>query len=156
MDKKLLYSIAGIAAIIAGSVVYLLFANKPAQVDTSTIPSQAVAEPSVANTPVAQPGAYVDYSQGGVQSTPGKKLLFFYAPWCPQCRDLDADIKKSGVPTGVTIFKVDYDSRQDLRTQYGVTIQTTIVRVNDDGSLVKKYVAYNQPTLDAVIKNLLP
>jgi len=60
------------------------------------------------------------------------------------------------VPDGVTIFKTDYDSNQALRQKYGVTIQTTLVKIDDDGKLVKKYVAYDEPTLESLTKNLLP
>ncbi|QQG50265.1 MAG: thioredoxin family protein [Candidatus Berkelbacteria bacterium] len=108
-------------------------------------------DPSVAKTP----GAYVDYSDSVIASTSGTKILFFHAPWCPQCRTLDADIRKSNVPAGVTIIKTDYDTNQALRQKYGVTIQTTLVRVDDAGNLVKKYVAYDEPTFAAVSSNLL-
>lgn len=155
MDRKLIYGIVAIATVITASVLYLLFTNKTTKMDTPAVNERMMSDAPVASN-TATPGAYVDYSQAAMQSAHSTKLLFFYAPWCPQCRQLDADIKKNGVPTDVTIFKVDYDSRQDLRMQYGVTIQTTIVRVSNDGTLVKKYVAHDQPTLAAVIKNLLP
>lgn len=103
----------------------------------------------------AAAGAYVDYSSELLESTPGEKLLFFHAPWCSQCQALDADIAANGVPDGVTIFKVDYDSNQDLRQEYGVTIQTTVVKVDDDGEKVDSYVAYEEPTLDNVVAALL-
>ncbi len=99
---------------------------------------------------------YVTYSDDIVAKTSGTKILFFHAPWCPQCRALEASIKAGTIPTGVTIIKVDYDSHQALRQQYGVTIQTTLVKVDDTGNLIKKYVAYDEPTLSAVSQNLLP
>jgi thiol-disulfide isomerase/thioredoxin len=103
----------------------------------------------------SQAGSYVDYSPELVSSTPGEKLLFFHAPWCPQCQELDADIEESGVPDGVTVFKVDYDSNQDLREKYGVTIQTTVVKVDDQGEAVESYVAYEEPTFENVSDALL-
>jgi thiol-disulfide isomerase/thioredoxin len=102
-----------------------------------------------------QPGEYVEYSSDLVASTPGEKLLFFHAPWCPQCQELEADIESSELPEGVTIFKVDYDSNQDLRQEYGVTIQTTMVKVDDDGGKVDSYVAYEEPTFASVRSALL-
>jgi hypothetical protein len=36
-----------------------------------------------------------------------------------------------------------------------VTLQTPIVKVDDSGSLIQKYVAYDEPTLASVIKNTL-
>jgi thiol-disulfide isomerase/thioredoxin len=103
----------------------------------------------------AQAGSYVDYSPELVSSTPGDKLLFFHAPWCPQCEELDADIQEAGVPDGVTVFKVDYDSNQDLREKYGVTIQTTVVKVDDQGEAIESYVAYEEPTFANVSDALL-
>jgi len=102
-----------------------------------------------------QAGQYVDYSPELVASTPGDKLLFFHADWCSQCVSLEGDIEASGVPDGVTIFKVDYDSNQDLRQEYGVTIQTTVVKVDDNGDKIDSYVAYEDPTLDNVTAALL-
>lgn len=103
----------------------------------------------------SQPGQYVDYSPELVASTKGDKLLFFHADWCSQCQALEEDIETSGVPDGVTIFKVDYDSNQDLRQEYGVTLQTTMVKVDDDGEKIDSYVAYEEPTLDSVTAALL-
>jgi thiol-disulfide isomerase/thioredoxin len=103
----------------------------------------------------AESGQYLDYSPELVASTPGDKLLFFHAPWCSQCVELEGDIEASGVPDGVTVFKVDYDSNQDLRKKYGVTIQTTIVKVDDNGEKVDSYVAYEEPTFDSVSAALL-
>jgi len=101
-------------------------------------------------------GQYVTYSPDIITNTPGTKILFFHAPWCPQCRMLDADITKTELPDNLTIIKVDYDSNQALRQEYGVTLQTTLVMVDDDGKLIKKYVAYNEPSYDVAIKeNLL-
>ena len=103
----------------------------------------------------SQPGQYVDYSPELVASTPGDKLLFFHAPWCSQCQALEDDIEASGVPDGVTIFKVDYDSNQDLRQKCGVTLQTTMVKVDDNGEKIDSYVAYEEPTLASVTAALL-
>lgn len=100
-------------------------------------------------------GSYVAYSAEAVASANGQKVLFFHAPWCPQCRQLDKSITEGVVPAGVTIYKVDYDSNQELRQRYGVTIQTTLVLLDKDGNEAKKYVAYDEPNLTAVVDNLL-
>lgn len=98
----------------------------------------------------AAPGAYVDYSDAALAAAEGTSVLFFHAPWCPQCRALEEDILAAGVPDGVTILKVDFDSRQDLRQQYGVTLQTTMVVVDDEGEKTALHVAYDEPTVAAV------
>lgn len=99
---------------------------------------------------------YVVYSEDLLtDETLGTKVLFFHAPWCPQCRELDASIQAGDIPNGVTIIKVDYDSNQKLRARYGVTIQTSLVRIDAAGNLVKKYVAYDEPSLASLVENLL-
>ena len=81
-------------------------------------------------------------------------MLFFHASWCPQCRALEEDIEANGVPDGITVLKVDYDSRQDLRQQYDVRQQTTLVVVDGSGARVDSFVPYDEPTLSAGLAGL--
>lgn len=141
------------------SVAYLLFlspdktkAPSRSENRAQTQPRERISSPPAEGTPAAIKGTYIEYSDGIIASTKGEKLLFFHAPWCPQCRAIEADIKDGGVPDNTTIIKVDYDSSQGLRQKYGVTIQTTIIRVDDSGNPLKKFVAYDEPTLASVIK----
>jgi thiol-disulfide isomerase/thioredoxin len=156
-----LFIILGIIAVVVAAMLYVLLqpqqASTPSdnantgsgeQAGDSTEPANngTVTEPSTAT-----PGRYEDYNEAAFNQTEGRRVLFFHAPWCPQCRALDASIKAGTVPSGVTIFKTDYDSNQELRQKYGVTIQTTLVEVDENGNEVKKYVAYDEPTFDAVM-----
>jgi thiol-disulfide isomerase/thioredoxin len=96
-------------------------------------------------------GAYLDYEDGAIEATAGPKALFFHATWCPKCRALDEDLKAQGAPDGLTVFKVDYDSRTDLRQQYGVTLQTTIVFVDDGGEKISSVVLYDDPSVESLV-----
>jgi thiol-disulfide isomerase/thioredoxin len=96
-------------------------------------------------------GAYLDYEDGAIEATAGRKALFFHATWCPKCRALDDDLKTQGAPDGLTVFKVDYDSRTDLRQQYGVTLQTTIVFVDDAGEKISSVVLYDDPSVESLV-----
>lgn len=98
-----------------------------------------------------QAGAYVEYRDGIIAETAGTKVLFFHAPWCPQCRALEESILEGDIPDDLTIIKADFDSETELRQQYGVTIQTTIVYVDDDGALLASEVLYSDTTLDALV-----
>lgn len=112
--------------------------------------------PSIAKSaPVAVPGVYAAYEESLVTNANGPVLLFFHAPWCPQCRAIDQDINTQGLPDGVTVLKIDYDSNNELRKRYGVTLQTTFIKVDTAGNQIAKYVAYNEPTFDSVKANLL-
>jgi hypothetical protein len=43
------------------------------------------------------------------------------------------------IPAGITILKTDYDSETELKKKYGVTTQHTLVQVDKDGNLIKKW-----------------
>ena len=151
MKNKVIISLLALVVVGIGAV-YFIQSNKVATEsdDNQTSSSNSeVAAPSNSNA-----GVYTDYSEETLAAANGTKVLFFHAPWCPQCRQLDADIKDGGIPENTTILKVDYDSNQALRQKYGVTIQTTFVTVDENGNLIKKYVSYEKPTLDNVISNL--
>jgi thiol-disulfide isomerase/thioredoxin len=94
------------------------------------------AEPAVA------PGQYVDwadYDADRAAYADSDVVLFFHAPWCPTCRATEASIDADGVPDGLTLVKVDFDSATELRQKYGVTYQHTYVQVDPDGTALKKW-----------------
>jgi thiol-disulfide isomerase/thioredoxin len=157
MNKKPLSIALVILVVIAIGVVYLLASdNARVAKDNMASTDRQSSETTPQSTDVSNStGAYTDYDENVIASTKGTKILFFHAPWCPQCRDLEADIKAKGVPGGVTIIKVDYDTNQVLRKKYSVPLQTTLVLVDDNGELVKKFVAYDEPTVEAIKNNLL-
>jgi thiol-disulfide isomerase/thioredoxin len=159
MNKRVGFIAVVVMLLIGGSIAYLVFTSEP-DGQSRRAPTQSADSPTdmgrpTESEPVSTPGEYVDYREGIIAETGGTVLLFFHAPWCPQCRALESDIKTEGVPEGVTIVKVDYDSNQKLRQEYGVTIQTTVVKVDKGGKLVEKFVAYDDPSLAAVAKELL-
>ena len=88
---------------------------------------------------------YVDYSPDAIaQATAdGKRpVLFFHASWCPTCKALENDLQAGGLdqlPEDVVVIKTDYDSATELRQQYGVTLQHTLVQVDADGNEVAKW-----------------
>lgn len=148
-----------LVALAIGGVLYLRSSQEAErqneQMSQKQQSSSDIDEAAMAETNDKKAGAYVGYLQPAVDSASGRRVLFFHAPWCPQCRMIEADIKDSTIPSGVTIFKVDYDTNQELRAEYGVTLQTTFVEIDSDGELVNKYVAYNEPTFDSLKENLL-
>ena len=123
---------------------------------TATVDDQAVtvddgtAEPTVTES---QP-SYTTYSPSVLETTTGTRLLFFTAPWSPECQLLDESIKAGPIPDGVTIIAVDYDSNPELRQQYGVVMQSTVVKIDADGNKVDSFVAYKDPTLSRVLTEL--
>ncbi len=87
-------------------------------------------------------GSYESYAPEKVMlAKEGDVVLFFHASWCPSCRSLNSNLEESmsAIPEGVTILKVDYDQSADLKKKYGVTSQHTLVQVDMDGNLIKKW-----------------
>jgi thiol-disulfide isomerase/thioredoxin len=152
--KKPIYIILFIFLLIFGLAGFLVWQSSDSVV-TNTGSTLDSPQPSSQDSTNQVQGRYIDYSPGIIEKTEGTKILFFHAPWCPQCRDLEADIVQSGLPEGVTVVKVDYDTNQELRRTYDVTLQTTLVLVDDNGALVKKFVAYQEPTVASLKSNLL-
>lgn len=120
--------------------------------ETSSAPSSTGAvveenEPSpvpapAPSAPVAVAGSYEAYTPDKIaRAENGDVVLFFHAGWCPSCRGLNADIEASrgDIPDGLTILKLNYDTETALKKKYGVTTQHTLVQVDKDGNLIKKW-----------------
>lgn len=156
MPTKLRIVVVALIAVLVAGGVYLFVTGDKREPEKSIAdtPQATVTQPQT--TPQSkEAGRYIAYSPDAVAKSSGQRILFFHASWCPQCRQLETSIKAGEIPDGVIIFKVDYDSNQKLRQQYGVTIQTTLVLLDEKGNEMKKYVAYDHPSLDAIVKNLL-
>ena len=104
------------------------------------MPSTATTD-SAAQT--ASSGAWID--QATYEANPqryhdaGNVVLFFNAAWCPTCREAVANLDANGVPAGLTVVSVDYDSASQLKREYGVTVQHTFVQVDSSGAQQTKF-----------------
>ena len=102
-------------------------------------------------------GSYESYTPEKISmaSDSHNVVLFFRAGWCPSCKTLDADIKSNldKIPNNLTILDVNYDNSSDLKKKYGVTYQHTLVQVDKDGNIIKKWSgSQNLSSLVAEIK----
>lgn len=154
MKKNIPIIVAVVAAAIFGGII-LLDKDTVAPTNSSAAPSTKTTNQTNNTSLDSTAGRYLNYSEPALSNATGTKILFFHAPWCPQCRALEESINIGVIPRNVNIYKVDYDSSGDLKKKYGVTLQTTLVKIDEEGNLVKKFVAYDNPTLDSVKSNLL-
>ena len=100
-------------------------------------------------------GSYEAYGAEKIaMAETGDVVIFFHASWCPSCRSLNASIEGSmaEIPEGVTILKTDYDKETELKKKYGVTTQHTLVQVDKDGNLIKKW--SGSPDLAAIVSQI--
>lgn len=168
MNKRALIITA--VSVIAFASAGLVYASSKQDQEAEPVNSTSVASETSNTTPVddtvKEPstdssdaseiaGRYVDYSESLVAETGfDTTILFFHAPWCPDCRAFDKSISSAQIPDSTQILKVDYDSSKDLRQRYGVTVQTTFVSVDSAGEAKQKWVGYGkETTLDAVLEN---
>jgi thiol-disulfide isomerase/thioredoxin len=160
--KKIWVVIAIIAVLVGAAIVYVASRDGDMPYSQNQQSSTKQGDDRDGKSNSEQPtegskqthGQYIDYSEELLASTEGRKWIFFHAPWCPQCRALEADIVEKGVPQGLTIFKIDYDTSTAERQKYGVTLQTTVVEVDDNSNETAKFVAYDDPSLAAVLSAL--
>jgi len=100
-------------------------------------------------------GTYETYAPEKISQTEDKNIvLFFRASWCPTCRTLDADIKTnlSSIPSDLVILDVDYDNSSNLKKKYSITYQHTLVQIDKEGNLIKKW--SGSPTLTALVTEI--
>lgn len=152
--KKTLITI-GVAILLIGGLVAAvtlkpLGSGSPSPDGTTATQNET---PSATDVPL-QSGRYTDYapslvSDAGYTDT----ILFFHAPWCPECRAFEQAILEANIPDGVQILKVDYDSSSDLKSKYGVTLQSTFVKVDQDGDKISLWVGYGkQKSIDLILE----
>lgn len=163
MNRQVLAIVGVILALIASSTLYLLLTPREAATpirenetaDTSNTATKSTQSEKNESQLSSSPATYVNYTSTQFSEDTGTKLLFFHANWCPQCRTLDSDIQANlDQLEDITIYKVDYDTELDLRKKYSVTQQTTIIKTDGAGTELDSFVAYDNPSLASIRKNL--
>ncbi len=108
----------------------------------------------------ADSARYVEYSKATLDSAANnRRVLFFYASWCPICKPADADLKanSSKIPSDVTVIRVNYNDpetdqeEKDLAKKYGITYQHTFVQIDSQGKEVTKW---NGGKTDELLANI--
>lgn len=110
-------------------------------------PSGASGQDNMMGDEMAQ-SRYVKYSKAALDaSTNTRRVLFFYANWCPTCRPADANFSdnKDRIPEDVTLIRVNYNDSEtdqqekDLAKKYGITYQHTYVQIDASGKEITKW-----------------
>ncbi len=108
--------------------------------EESARPSEAMEQ---SEDTMAAEGAWID--QATYEADPatyhdaGDVVLFFAADWCPSCQASVKSLERDGVPAGLTVVRVDYDTQTELKRVHGVTIQHTYVQVDESGEALAKW-----------------
>lgn len=108
----------------------------------------SVTIPPVAQEVTKDTTRYVVYSpQNLLDAKNSKRVLFFYASWCPTCIPADADFRQNAtvIPEGVTVIRVNYNdpetdaSEKELAEKYQITYQHTFVQIDENDKVVSKW-----------------
>jgi thiol-disulfide isomerase/thioredoxin len=103
---------------------------------------------------------YVAYSPEVFDaSADQRRVLFFYASWCPTCRPADADFQEqaNSIPSDVKLIRVNYNDpetdqkEKDLADTYGVTYQHTFVQIDEQGNEIT---IWNGGQMDELLTNI--
>lgn len=130
----------------------------PVETTQRTVPVTVPATES--NSETLETGQYLLFSPETLASTANtRRVLFFYASWCPICRPADADFQKNvdRLPADVTLIRVNYNdddtdqAEKDLAQQYGVTYQHTFVQIDGQGNEIAKW---NGGQTNELLRNL--
>lgn len=149
--------IIGVVVLLALVLVFSGFNNEDSQEVVNNQENNTVSENSDVNNDSASEnddseqldsasGLYAEYASNLTQYEGKDIILFFKADWCPSCRVLDSNIKDnlSDIPEDVVILELDYDTETELKKKYGVTTQHTLVQVDTNGEMIKKWSGGNR------------
>ncbi len=91
---------------------------------------------------------YIEYSRQAFDQAKGsRRVLYFYASWCPTCRIADPDLSTNSnkFPEDVIVLRVNYNDpdtdqeEKDLAKKYAITYQHTFVQIDGSGNEVTKW-----------------
>ncbi|MBI5414141.1 thioredoxin family protein [Candidatus Peregrinibacteria bacterium] len=98
---------------------------------------------------------FANFTQERYSELLGKKPLaiFFHASWCSTCAQLTKEINKdlANFPKGTTILKADYDTETNLKKDYGIVMQATIVVIDKNGKVTQTLAAPSMAELQKAI-----
>ncbi len=103
---------------------------------------------------------YIEYSKSNLENASDKRrVLFFYASWCPTCRPTDENIKSNvnKIPEDLVVIRVNYndpdteEAEKDLAKKYNITYQHTFVQIDENGNEITKW---NGGQIEEILQNI--
>lgn len=107
----------------------------------ATLAAMAASPGFAAEPPTAKVTSYEGDAALDALAAQGPTVVYFYAAWCPECRDLAKELKArwSEVRPTLTLVIADYDKDKTLKSRFGVTYQDTFVLLDKAGKPIKTW-----------------
>lgn len=139
--------IIGIIILVVGAGAYF-FTQKTTQQQNTTVEQDSMSKDDAILQDSTNTGRYVTYTKQALESAANKRrVIYFYANWCPICKPADVDFQKNAnkIPEDVVVIRVNYNDsdtdqeEKDLATKYGITYQHTYVQIDEQGNVITKW-----------------
>lgn len=166
MNKNLIIAVVVGVVVLGGLGMFLMNQNQSKDIsDNLTKESNKMMEKesSTGNdgtVMMEKSGKYIEFSNQAVEDNSSKRrVLFFYANWCPTCRPANANFasQTDQIPEDVTVIRVNYndtetdEAEKALAKKYNVTYQHTFVQIDERGNELTKW---NGGQMEELLKNL--
>ncbi len=147
MSKNIVITLV-IIAVVLGGYLYNNNSKVMDQPDTVVKTETKMMDETVKQDDVMLSKQYIPYTKEALESSKGtRRVLFFYASWCPTCIPANVDFEKnlSMLPSDVIVIRVNYNDpdtdadEKALATKYGITYQHTYVQIDAEGNEVVKW-----------------
>lgn len=144
VNKVLILSVLAIVTLLCSYIIFNLIQPKTAGQNLITTPSSSPAEPLPTSQTTQR---YIIFSPQTFDTANTRRVLFFYASWCPICIPADQDFAANNdqIPSDVTVIRVNYNdpdtdtNEKDLAKKYGITYQHTFVQIDSEGKEITKW-----------------
>lgn len=142
MNRNLLIAIGIGIIILAGGGLFVASQKNSSSNEVMT------KEESTDDAMMKKDSRYVEYSKSALDQAAGnRRVLYFYANWCPTCRPTDANLKQNvdKIPQDLIVIRVNYNDsdtdqeEKDLAKKYDVIYQHTFVQIDNNGNQVTKW-----------------
>lgn len=153
-NSKIIFVVIAVVAVL-GISAYSFSQNSSQSDSMMNVDTQDSLEKNEAETM-----RYVEYSKTALESaSDNRRVLFFYASWCPTCRPADASFKAnvSRISSDMTVIRVNYNDpetdleEKELAKKYGITYQHTYVQIDSAG---KEIVKWNGGQINELLSNI--
>jgi thiol-disulfide isomerase/thioredoxin len=148
MKNSSLIVLALLVTLVGGIGVYVYLNREVSPTPSETMMQNESMKTATMSSEMKNDSRYLPFTpEAFSDSANSRRVLFFYANWCPTCQPADASFSEyiKDIPSDVTVLRVNYNdtatdqAEKELAKKYGVTYQHTFVQIDAEGNEVTKW-----------------